>query len=36
MSGTYKDLEVWEAAMKMVFDVYRDTATFSQARDVWP
>jgi hypothetical protein len=28
MSGTYKDLEVWQAAMKMVFDVYRDTATF--------
>ncbi|MFZ0958164.1 MAG: four helix bundle protein [Candidatus Sulfotelmatobacter sp.] len=28
MSGTYRDLEVWQAAMKMVFDVYRDTATF--------
>jgi four helix bundle protein len=28
MSGTYKDLEVWESAMKMVFDVYRDMATF--------
>ena len=28
MSGTYKDLEVWQAAMKMVFHIYRDTATF--------
>jgi hypothetical protein len=28
MSGTYRDLEVWQAAMKMVFDVYRDTVTF--------
>jgi four helix bundle protein len=28
MSGTYRDLEVWQAAMKMVFDVYRNTATF--------
>jgi four helix bundle protein len=28
MSGTYKDLEVWQAAMKLVFDVYRETATF--------
>jgi four helix bundle protein len=27
MSGTYKDLE-GESAMKMVFDVYRDTARF--------
>ena len=28
MSGPYGDLEVWQSAMKMVFDVYRDTATF--------
>ncbi len=28
MSGTYRDLEVWQAAMKMVFDVYRETAAF--------
>jgi four helix bundle protein len=28
MSGTYRDLEVWHAAMKMVFDVYRDTSAF--------
>src|ERR1700722_9762229 len=28
MSGTYRDLEVWQAAMKMVFGIYRDTATF--------
>jgi four helix bundle protein len=28
MSGTYRDLEVWQPAMKMVFDVYRDTVTF--------
>jgi hypothetical protein len=34
MSGTYKDIEVWQADMKMVFDVYRDTATLSQARNV--
>src|ERR1700722_7998063 len=28
MSGTYRDLEVWQAAMKMVFGIYRDTAKF--------
>ena len=27
MSGTYKDLEGWQAAMKMVFDDCRDPAT---------
>jgi four helix bundle protein len=28
MSGIYRDLEVWQAAMKMVFEVYRETASF--------
>jgi four helix bundle protein len=28
MSGTYRDLEVWQVAMKLVFEVYRGTATF--------
>jgi four helix bundle protein len=28
MSGTYRDLEVWQAAMRLVLDVYRDTASF--------
>jgi four helix bundle protein len=32
MSGTYKDLEVWQAAMKMVFDVHRDTAIFPRQK----
>ena len=28
MSGTYRDLEVWQAAMRLVLDVYRETASF--------
>ncbi len=28
MSGTYKDLEVWQAAMDLAISVYRHTAAF--------
>jgi four helix bundle protein len=28
MSGTYKDLEVWQAAMDLAISVYRHTSTF--------
>ncbi len=28
MSGTYTDLEVWQAAMHLAEDVYRITRTF--------
>jgi four helix bundle protein len=28
MSGTYKDLEVWQCAMALVGEVYRSTAKF--------
>jgi four helix bundle protein len=28
MSGTYKDLEVWQAAMQLALQVYRLTAVF--------
>jgi hypothetical protein len=28
MSGTYKDLEVWQCAMALVLEVYRSTAKF--------
>ena len=30
MSGTYKDLEVWQAAMELAVQVYRLTAVFPQ------
>ena len=30
MSGTYKDLEVWQAAMQLAVQVYRLTAVFSK------
>ena len=28
MSGTYRDLEVWQAAMELAVQVYRLTALF--------
>jgi four helix bundle protein len=28
MSGTYKDLEAWQRAMRLVLEVYRSTAGF--------
>jgi four helix bundle protein len=28
MSGTYRDLEVWQVAMRLVLDVYHETASF--------
>jgi four helix bundle protein len=28
MSGTYKDLEVWQCAMALVLSIYRSTAQF--------
>ena len=28
MSGTYKDLEAWQRAMELVFEIYRCTSNF--------
>lgn len=28
MSGTYRDLEVWQCARALVLEIYQDTANF--------
>ena len=33
MSGTYKDLEVWQAAMELAVQVYRLTAVFPKEEE---
>ncbi len=34
MSGTYRDLEVWKAAMELAVQVYRLTSAVSEGREI--